>query len=127
MTAKQKPPTNIILNLFLVCSWIKKPVGNQEGCIPLPQSMLSFHHPCYGQAMSEGPGHTPSQVKREQITLLVRKKFLGLSLTLEDAEHGPTAVCGERKNTLKRTLRFSLYKLQKQAKLSYGAGVLGEG
>lgn len=70
----QKLPTNRILNLFLICSWIKKPVGNQEGRIPLPQSMLSFRHPCHGQAMSEGPGHTPGQVKREQITLLVRKK-----------------------------------------------------
>lgn len=33
----------------------------------------------------------------------------------------------ERKSILKRTVRFSLYKLQNQAKLSYGARGLGCG
>ena len=34
---------------------------------------------------------------------------------------------GERRSILKKTVRFSLYKLQNQAKLSYGARGLGCG
>lgn len=66
----QKPPTNRILNLFLICSWTKNPLGNQESLFRLPQSMLSFTYPCHwASSFRRSVATLPRQVKQEQITL----------------------------------------------------------